>query len=150
MYSHDTIPDGWGICNGTTYQKTDGTGSIKSPDLSNRFIVGAGDDYAVGDSSGGKSMVKLTLNQMPVHNHNVSIPSSGDHIHDYGSRGFLDWITLIGKGWRSAATGINLQSIDTNLGYGSHNHTVTESNAGNDQYHENRPPFIILIYLIKL
>ena len=151
MYSHDTIPAGWGICDGTIYQKTDGTGSIQSPDLSNRFIVGAGDDYTVGDSTGGKSMVKLTLNEMPVHNHNVSIPSSGGHTHDYGSRGF---ITNLGgcccKDYRLCFTGKSSATRYTNSGNGSHTHTVTESNAGNDQYHENRPPFIRLIYLMKL
>ncbi len=42
-----TIPDGWGYCDGTAYTRTDGGGSITSPDLKGRFIVGA-----TGDATG--------------------------------------------------------------------------------------------------
>ncbi len=45
----DAIPTGWGLCNGEN-----GT-----PDLRNRFIVGAGDEYRVGDV-GGNATITLT------------------------------------------------------------------------------------------
>lgn len=45
--SVDTIPDGWALCNGEN-----GT-----PDLRNRFIVGAGDSYSVGNTGGVESVI---------------------------------------------------------------------------------------------
>ena len=41
------IPDDWGYCDGTVYTRTDGGGSITSPDLKGRFIVGS-----TGDATG--------------------------------------------------------------------------------------------------
>jgi hypothetical protein len=44
MWSSNTIPDGWAICNG----------SNGTPDLRNKFIVGAGTDYTLNTSGGQK------------------------------------------------------------------------------------------------
>jgi hypothetical protein len=52
----NAIPSGWLLCDGT-----EGT-----PDLRNRFIVGAGDDYAVGDSGGSAT------SGLPAHSHGVT------------------------------------------------------------------------------
>lgn len=38
----DAIPKGWALCNGEN----------NTPDLRNRFVVGAGDEYSVGDVGG--------------------------------------------------------------------------------------------------
>lgn len=59
-----SIPDGWVLCDG-------GNGS---PDLRNRFVVGAGDTYAVDDSGGAV-------------NHNHAFTSDG-HNHSIGA-GFV-------------------------------------------------------------
>ena len=58
MWSGSTIPDGWALCDGTK-----GT-----PDLRDRFIIGAGGTYSAG-KNGGKSSVTLTTKQMPSHTH---------------------------------------------------------------------------------
>ena len=55
------IPSGWILCNGTS-----GT-----PNLTDRFVVGAGSTYAVADT-GGATTVTLTVAQIPAHTHNVS------------------------------------------------------------------------------
>lgn len=47
--STEDIPEGWVLCDGNN-----GT-----PDLRNRFVVGAGGDYAVGDT-GGRASETLT------------------------------------------------------------------------------------------
>lgn len=54
------IPEGWALCNGQN-----GT-----PDLRNRFIVGAGGEYVIGNNGGEKEVV-LTKEQMPRHDHGV-------------------------------------------------------------------------------
>lgn len=53
-----TIPTGWFLCNGAN-----GT-----PDLRDRFIVGAGSTYAV-NATGGEATHTLTTPEMPAHTH---------------------------------------------------------------------------------
>jgi len=64
-----SIPSGWALCNGAN-----GT-----PDLREKFIVGAGGTYDVGDT-GGADSVQLTENEMPSHDHSAS--TSGSHNHN--------------------------------------------------------------------
>ena len=54
----DSIPAGWVLCDGTK-----GT-----PDLRDKFIVGACGAYNVG-TAGGKANCKLTLQNIPSHTH---------------------------------------------------------------------------------
>lgn len=70
--AEDTIPDGWALCNGQN-----GT-----PDLSGRFIVGAGGNYEAGDT-GGADEVTLTVNELPAHDHTSTgtVEESGSHSH---------------------------------------------------------------------
>ena len=63
-----SIPSGWALCDGLN-----GT-----PDLRGRFIVGAGNAYAVGDT-GGAYGVRLTENEIPSHSHTMQ--SAGAHAH---------------------------------------------------------------------
>jgi len=56
------IPNGWALCDGTN-----GT-----PDLRDRFVVGAGNTYNV-DDTGGADSVQLTEAEMPSHSHNFTL-----------------------------------------------------------------------------
>lgn len=76
--SQSNIPSGWVLCDGNN-----GT-----PDLRNRFIVGAGSVYSI-NSTGGEATHTLSVAEMPSHNHDqdlsgVSTSSSGDHVHTIG------------------------------------------------------------------
>ena len=74
-----SIPSGWTICNGQN-----GT-----PDLRNRFVLGAGDTYAV-DATGGNESVTLSTSQMPSHTHgdgNYGTNNTGNHSHGTGNYG---------------------------------------------------------------
>ena len=55
-----TIPTGWQLCNGTN-----GT-----PDLRNKFVVGAGDTYAVNDSGGALTHDHVFTSN--VHSHTLA------------------------------------------------------------------------------
>lgn len=103
------IPTGWALCNGQN----------NTPDLRNRFIVGAGSTYAVG-ATGGSDTVTLTVAQMPSHIHNINASKYG-----YGTSGL--------PGFNANDTSANLQ---------------TESTGGN-QAHENRPPYYALCFIMK-
>lgn len=77
MWSGTNIPGGWALCDGQN-----GT-----PDLRDRFIVGAGGDYSVGDT-GGEAEVTLTTAQLPSHSHgsgSLSTGSAGSHSHGSGT-----------------------------------------------------------------
>lgn len=70
------IPTGWLLCDGTN-----GT-----PNLRNRFVVGAGSTYAVG-ATGGAATVTLAEANLPAHTHSVSI-TSGGHSADHSHTGY--------------------------------------------------------------
>ena len=61
-----TIPSNYHICDGTN-----GT-----PNLTNNFIVAAGDTYSVG-ATGGEATHTLTIDEMPSHSHNITTGTAG-------------------------------------------------------------------------
>ena len=71
MYTGSTAPSGWAICNGQN-----GT-----PDLRDRFIVGAGSAYSIGNT-GGQNSVTLTVNQIPAHTHTYERTDVGINVND--------------------------------------------------------------------
>lgn len=106
---------GFALCNGNN-----GT-----PDLSGKFIAGlssAVGDYDTIGNTGGEETHTLTIDEMPVHSHNVGIDQDGSDAP--GS---------------NASTGSNVQ--DSQAG---------TSNTGGGQPHENRPPYYVLAYVMKV
>lgn len=157
--SADNIPEGWALCDGTN-----GT-----PDLRDRFIVGAGREYAVGDTGGAKE-VTLTTAQMPKHSHTGSTNSAGSHTHtgttntagahshSYTRYSYVDRVSqitltanaLIGtrtENTSSAGAHSHTLNIDS---AGDHTHTVTTNEAGGGQPHENRPPYYALCFIMRV
>jgi len=61
---------GWHLCDGT----------LGTPDLRNRFIVGAGNLYGNG-TSGGATTASLAVANLPAHNHIIDI-SDPSHAHN--------------------------------------------------------------------
>ncbi|NCQ90653.1 MAG: hypothetical protein GPI94_08605 [Microcystis aeruginosa LG13-03] len=113
------IPVGWALCDGQN-----GT-----PDLRDRFIVGAGNNYKQG-STGGVDTVQLTISQMPAHNHENE-----------------EYKYLVAKwplGW-NAATSLDNRQDRIDAASGQPIKTV-----GGNEAHENRPPYYALSYIIKL
>jgi microcystin-dependent protein len=76
MWSGTTlnIPSGWALCDG----------SNGTPDLRDRFIVGAGRNYNP-NATGGADSVSLNESQIPSHSHSMS--SAGDHSHSGSTSG---------------------------------------------------------------
>lgn len=140
------IPLGWALCNG----------SSGTPDLRERFIVGAGGDnpsvngstgYNPGNT-GGDNTVTLTVNQIPSHNHDgITGVDSPDHTH---TSSFI-------RDRSSGATG-NAVLGDENY-YGNqfvtsggastrHQHSIPSQ--GGSQSHENRPPYYALAFIMRV
>ena len=125
-----TIPAGWAICNGTA-----GT-----PNLMDRFVVGAGSAYAVGSTGGTTTHVHnvavggtaLTINQLPPHSHGPEAGSTGFITNGTGAGNPTGGGTL----GTSPATGLT--------GFGeAHSHTATADTR------DHRPPYYALAYIRK-
>lgn len=159
------IPSGWALCNGQN-----GT-----PNLQDRFIVGAGNQYSVG-ATGGANEVTLTTAQMPSHSHTftgrshthsltlsgLTCSSAGDHVHSIGLAGgghvrFTEsaervYTTNVGK-WDDeccASAGSHTHTISGNGTLGATTSGGTNSSTGSGQSHENRPPYYALCFIMKL
>lgn len=138
-----TIPAGWVLCNGTA-----GT-----PDLRERFIVGAGGNnplvtgaaYAIGPGGDNNNSITLNLNQIPSHTHSGSTASAGSHSHSIPD--FKTWKTKDGNDFLSYSRYGG--TVNTNSA-GSHTHTLSINSTGGGQAHENRPPYYALCFIMKL
>lgn len=166
-----SIPTGWTLCNGVAVPLSDGSGTITPPDLRNRFIVGAGDTYAVA-ATGGANTVTLSTSQIPSHSHghslNIWTGGAGGHSHGVNDPGHAHGITIRASDRTGAGNGFIAGPNTANFGYGTdgagtgisiagvgdHAHAVgwtfSISAEGGSQSHENRPPYFALAYIMKV
>jgi len=139
--SINDIPVGWALCDGRN-----GT-----PDLRDRFIVGAGGSYNVGDT-GGADTVTLTTNQIPRHDHGsgtLTAKTAGSHNHIFLKADFESIRTGSEQQiWVRVFREEDHHTADA----GEHTHTISgyTSYTGSGQAHENRPPYYALAYIMKL
>ena len=180
MWPSDTLPTGYHLCDGSSLNISDypelykvlgttygGSGtSFKLPNIQGSFVAGKGaNDYNTLGATGGANKVALGISEMPKHNHNSSSSTSdgeisisgGEHAHKGAYKSFQD------KGNRDYGYPYITQSGDNgthdvpwNVGStGEHSHKVKlyargGGNNGATVAHENRPPFIVLNYIIKV
>jgi microcystin-dependent protein len=147
-----TIPSGWALCDGTN-----GT-----PDLRERFIVGAGltdntvvtgtPAYSPGPGGNTFNSITLTANEsgLRLHTHTVTDPR---HSHGIANgREFAIWISNeanAGSGSSGNEVSDSAHPPTTDLAAtGITINSVASSNA--IQAHENRPPFYALAFIMKL
>lgn len=140
MWSGDTAPAGWALCDGQN----------NTPDLRGRFILAAGGGGGlttrrIGDR-GGEEKHQLTLNEMPSHNHAIADPG---HFHNWtGSRQLAgvddnNNTSEFSKGDRSTQDIVSKNTDSRGTG-------ISINAAGGNVAHENMPPFYVLAYIMKL
>jgi hypothetical protein len=156
----NAIPSGWLLCDGAN----------STPDLRDRFVVGAGTTYAVGDTGGQNAITSV-----PAHTHgsgNFVTSNTGDHAHNGSTSNTGAHSHTIEKGitavnnihtaraHNSNETGnLGTQSTSTN---GAHSHNFTTANAGAHSHNvtgntssagnasvDTRPPYYALCYIMK-
>jgi hypothetical protein len=85
MWSGATVPTGWQLCNNTLIASGPLAGQL-TPNLVNRFIVGAGNLVAVGATGGSANATLVSHSHTatstvsdPGHSHDVTVPASGSY-----------------------------------------------------------------------
>ena len=147
------IPTGFVLCDGNN----------STPDLRDRFVVGAGSGYSP-NNTGGSSSVTLSTSQLPSHNHSVSVSGTTSNKSLTGditkisecynvAGGATGVFTKKGTG-NSPVTGAASNSPTAGVDFdASHDHTFTASgtsgNQGSGVAIENRPPYYALCYIMK-
>jgi microcystin-dependent protein len=120
-----SIPAGWVLCDGTN----------STPDLRNRFIVAAGDTYAVGATGGSADAIVVT------HTHTITDPGH-THTGSYlsgtpGASGFGPTVTAPAQ----FSNPVSIPTATTGI-------TATNS-SGTSGTNANLPPYYALAYIMK-
>lgn len=143
LWSGPGVPENYVLCNGgqlsiaeypELYEaigdkyNTSSTraGYISVPDLSGRFVVGVDyndSDYSSIGNTGGEKRHQLTVNEMPSHTHSY------------------DKIKIETHKWGDNADKRPYSFYDSGAQTGS---------TGGNQPHENRPPYYVLAYVMKV
>lgn len=133
------IPNGFALCNG----------SNGTPDLRNRFIVGAGSTYALG-AGGGEDKVTLTNTQVGSHYH-----ATGYHNNNNTGR----WLSTAGTTKNYSLADGTTGAFWNGSGGGGYSGQSTGSlnlitslavSTAASSAHENRPPYYALYYIMKI
>ena len=90
-------------------------------------------------STGGEATHKLTVGEIPSHTHNATSNSSGGHTHNYHKPLSGSLMELCG-GSDSNRTHERFSTVATSNS-GTHTHTVSISNTGDSNAHNNMPPY---------
>ncbi len=145
MWAGNTAPAGWALCNG---QQVNGW---TTPNLRDRFIVGAGQSYAA-HFTGGANSVTLSAAQMPQHRHSGYTNTDGAHQHTGNSHSWADnddndgpAVYLRSSTYHGAPGGGGVASTGS-----SHRHYITTSYVGSNGSHENRPPYYALAFIMRV
>ncbi len=157
MWSGTTVPNGWALCDGGSYALMDGSGNVNTPNLMDRFVVGADATNGTGAAVGSYSSGNTGGSNTSAHDHLVDPPSksttaNGSHSHTGttgGPSGTYD--PAVSLTTHDVASDNHTHSFTTNT-VPNHAHTLNISPfiSGGASITENRPPFFALAYIYKL
>jgi microcystin-dependent protein len=126
--SSATIPSGWLLCDGTN----------STPDLRNRFVVGATSTYAVGATGGSADAIVVSHTHTatitdPGHSHNTNV-----YVTDSSASGGASLVRT------NAGNNSTTTSATATTGI-----TVSNSTTGSSGTNANLPPYYALCYIMK-
>jgi hypothetical protein len=132
-----TIPSGWLICDG----------SNSTPDLRNRFIVGAGSTYSVAGTGGSADAIVVSH----THTGSTSTASLTGTLRNveepFGSASGIVSLSDQGQAFYGG-TGSTAYNRQANFN-ASHSHTFTTDSSGSSGTNANLPPYYALAYIMK-
>ena len=141
-----SIPSGWVLCNG----------SSGTPDLRDRFVVGAGGSYAVGATGGSANATLVSHdhtysgNTNSAGNHRHGLNSSGGSLAALGSQTSKVAGISAGNTGQDYYTAYNGTNIMQEAGEHNHSFSGTTSANGSSATNANLPPYYALCYIMKL
>jgi microcystin-dependent protein len=128
-----SIPSGWALCNG----------SNGTPDLRNRFVVGAGSTYAVNATGGSADAIVVSHTHTatstvtdPGHNHEYFRVAAGSPQVDGKDLASLLYQLSVSQQTSTQTTGITVGT--------------TVASTGSSGTNANLPPYYALAYIMKL
>ena len=126
--SASAIPTGWYLCNG----------SNSTPDLRDRFVVGAGSTYAVADTGGSANAIVVS------HTHTAtSTVTDPGHAHSYTTYSTLTGVGGANPLWANTASATT-GSASTGVSV-----STTNASTGSSGTNANLPPYYALCYIMK-
>ncbi len=145
--SSGAIPSGWLLCNGAS-----GT-----PDLRDKFVVGAGSTYAVNATGGSANATLVSHSHTititdPGHDHTANVTDPG-HTHNLPGGTSSGGTIQTQLGVNSTAsngvsssntTGITVDNVSNTTGI-----TASSNTQGSSATNANLPPYYALCYIMK-
>jgi hypothetical protein len=126
-----SVPSGWYLCDG----------SNGTPDLRDRFVVGAGSTYSVSQTGGSADAIVVTHTHTATSTSTVTDPG---HFHTFtaansagGGIIYAGSGTTFSQSTASKTTGVTVAT------------TTTNANAGTSGTNANLPPYYALAYVMK-
>lgn len=119
-----SIPAGYVLCNG----------SNGTPDLRDRFVVGAGSTYAVDATGGSANAIVVS------HTHTATVTDPG---HNHSVQTLAIQSSAAGAEVTTQFSGANLTGSNTT------GITVTNASSGTSGTNANLPPYYALCYIMK-
>lgn len=127
-----SIPSGWVLCDGNN----------STPNLTDRFIVGAGGSYAVAGQGGSADSIVVSHTHTAT---STSVVTDPGHVHTIAYQS-----TLAGANYGSTtagcATGTQTDSATTGISVAT---TTTNASTGVSGTNANLPPYYALAYIMK-
>jgi hypothetical protein len=132
-----SIPSGWALCNG----------SNGTPDLRNRFVVGAGSTYAVDATGGSADAIVVSHTHTATSTSTVTDPGHTHNLSGYGKDGTtFSWPDLEGRGsFRTISNGVVSNTTGITVAT-----STTNASTGSSGTNANLPPYYALAYIMKL
>lgn len=140
-----SIPAGWYLCNG----------SNGTPDLRDKFVVGAGSTYAVAATGGSANAIVV------AHTHTATTDSGGTNgtVSIRGGGGGEARMFGSASGAFSFSGSATTKRFDESSGSyttydtltytAAHTHTLTTASSGSSGTNANLPPYYALAYIMK-
>ena len=128
------IPIGYVLCDGNN----------STPNLVDRFVMGAGTGRTPGDVGGNSNSI------LPVHSHTGTTDDGGLHMHTGATPPGTNWFYVhngADGNWANERYG-NDNSANTSEA-GEHNHAFTTSSEGTVATGGNIPPYWALCFIMK-
>ena len=132
--SEASIPAGWLLCDGTS----------STPNLQDRFVVGAGSTYNVNDTGGSADAV------IPTHNHAAtSTVTDPGHLHRQGSTDQFGVTSFVNNHLRSGSAESPGHQYNTLTATTGISVSTSVASSGVSGTNKNLPPYYALCYIMK-